>query len=79
MFFVTNEPLIFSTETGLLWGISVPDDNGVCGVAMRSIEAMAANEAVAYVYTGTEQQCEDFIFGMAGRLGAFNPEKDGGE
>lgn len=68
MFFVTNKPRIFNAETGVV--ISIYRRQTLSDVFAVDIEP-----ADIELFRGTEQQCEDFILGMAARLGVVNPEE----
>ena len=65
MFFVTQEPKLFNVETGVV-------------VFMRSVNGVDEQWAVTIstgldLFIGIRQECEDFIYSMAGWVGAVNP------
>ena len=65
MFFVTQEPKLFNVETGVV-------------TFMRSVNGVDAQWAVTIstgldLFIGTRQECKNFIFTMAGWVGAVDP------
>lgn len=78
MFFVTDLPILFNVETGAVTKIEpiqVTDDNG------RKVAPTDSNGRAVYqvtvngqkVYIGDITECKDFIFSLAGWVGAVNP------
>jgi hypothetical protein len=64
MYFVTDEPVLFNTDTGRVLKIFTSLKPGVeCDVSMDN----------TIIFYGTRQECEDFIYSLAGWVGAVNP------
>lgn len=64
MFFVTDNPVLFNVE------------NGVTLAPFLSMNTGAAYEVRlngTAVFLGSRQACEDFIYSVAGWVGAVNP------
>ena len=64
MFFVTQEPKLFNTDGVVFF--------------MRSVNGVDEQWAVTIstgldLFIGSRQECEDFIYSMAGWVGAVNP------
>ena len=64
MYFVTDEPRLFNTENGNVTGI-------VVSLQLNFDYEVRLNNAP--VFGGTRQECEDFIYSIAGWVGAVNP------
>lgn len=62
MYFVTNEPKLINTETGTVMSIHGTKDQAY--VALNNHE----------VKHGPRSECEDFVYSIAGWVGAVNPE-----
>lgn len=68
MYFVTDEPKLFNAESGVI-------------IALRSTHTyINGKEEFAVciygsedIHRGTRQECEDFIYSIAGYVGAVNP------
>lgn len=67
MFFITDEPKLFNVETGIIIEARSHDDAHWVDMSMDEI------------FSGTRQECEDFIFALAGWVGAVNPIKAGAD
>ena len=67
MYFVTDEPKLFNSETGTLFRVRVGDES----VAM--VELCSSATFFQGIYHGTRQGWEDFIYSLAGGVGAVNP------
>ena len=64
MYFVTDEPVLFNTDTGRVLKIFTSPKPGFShDVSMDN----------AIIFFGTRQECEDFIYSIAGWVGAVNP------
>ena len=64
MYFVTGEPVLFNTDTGRVLKVFTSLRPGF------SHNTSMDNEIIFY---GTRQDCEDFIYSLAGWVGAVNP------
>lgn len=67
MFFVTDEPKLFNTETGCIFKVRGEYDD-CC-----QVEVTGSASFYQSVFEGTRQECEDFIYSIAGWVGAVNP------
>ena len=64
MYFVTDGPVLFNADTGRVLKIYTSLKPGFeCDVSMDN----------NLIYRGTRQECEDFIYSIAGWVGAVNP------
>lgn len=63
MFFVTDEPILFNAETGVMY--QTRGERDLC-----IVEVIPGYQTV---YGGNRQECEDFIYSIAGYVGAVNP------
>lgn len=75
MYFVTDEPLIFNTNTGVVIQCRADLLN------KWSVDILSFGK-IQSVFCGSRQECEDFIYSIAGWVGAVNPvtlEKANGE
>lgn len=64
MYFVTDEPVLFNTNTGV---VIRQNANKVW------LTGIVPDEHAQAVFSGTRQECEDFIYSIAGWVGAVNP------
>ena len=67
MYFITDEPKLFNTETGCIFKIRGEDDS-YC-----QVEVTGSASFYQTIFDGTRQDCEDFIYSIAGYVGAVNP------
>lgn len=65
MFFVTDLPILFNVKTGVVTKIEESDYNG------QDVFQVTVNSQ--RVYVGSAEECKDFIFSLAGWVGAVNP------
>ena len=66
MFFITDEPILFNAKTGVVFDVQMganAPDNYVVWI----------NDEYVVFIAETRQECEDFIFSIAGYVGAVNP------
>jgi hypothetical protein len=63
MFFVTQEPKLFNVETGVVTFIR----------SVNGEEWAVTISTGLDLFIGIRQECEDFIYSMAGWVGAVNP------
>ncbi len=64
MFFVTDNPILFNVENGTTLA-PIP--------SMRTDAAYEVRLNNIPVFAGSRQECEDFIYSIAGWVGAVNP------
>ena len=65
MYFVTDNPILFNTDTGIVINIEP-----VASIEANVWEVIMGGRAL---YMGTRWECEDFIYSIAGWVGAVNP------
>ncbi len=70
MYFVTEPPIVilFNTQTGVT--IKVVDTNTEQAAGKRVYAVMMGSEKL---FIGRIEACQDFIYGIAGWVGAVNP------
>ena len=74
MYFITNEPKLFNVETGNIVAIY---DNPYHDDYRKEPESHEiVMNAKDRLFKGSRQECEDFIYALAGWVGAVNPMSD---
>lgn len=68
MYFITDEPKLINLETGTV--LSIEQRRETLDENVYSVMILPAR---TYIYEGTRQECEDFIYALAGWVGAVNP------
>lgn len=80
MYFVTDAPRLFNTETGIVIRKTHTGEFSYTTGTYEDPESWKVEMNGYAIFFGNRQECEDFIYALAGWVGAANPmarqEKD---
>lgn len=68
MYFVTNEAILFNSETGIVINLQPVTDN-----TAPPYEVWEVVMGRKCLHMGSRWECEDFVYSIAGWVGAVNP------
>ena len=73
MYFVTDEPILFNTETGVTYAIKPTGVTKISATKSTQMHYVYMHGGGLPLFEGSRQECEDFIYSLAGWVGAVNP------
>lgn len=72
MFFVTDEPILFNAESGTMICIRKSGVTETTAEKRVEIHEIIIDDKRP-IFSGSRQDCEDFVYSLAGWVGAVNP------